>query len=330
MKFIKLSIFLSVSALAACGVGNSTNSTTYNNAGGTQNYMLAYNESSSIPVTISINVTGSSGTPLPLTLVSSNIYSFSTGTESALMYFNSDESSMLAISFTGQGTSAAIDFATNAASSTLPSATYNTICDHSNLSACQVIINNNQISILEYSPQGIPTSLCTNATLTTNTTPISQYLYTFICGTNGSSSNSGTWYLTPFSINNTTALMLSEFDSANLSKSVNTDEIAFISGQSLNPGGSYGYVYNSLGGGSLTTQSGVSTAQLSPSIISNTISGCNLCALQQNSYYLMPLQGFNYYGANNQQSISTYYNLVGNDALNLYMDSYIGFYLPSN
>lgn len=328
MKLNPLLLLSTVFIITACGTGNTVTGTTYNDAGGTQNYMLAY-ESGNTPVTISINVTGSSGSPLPLTLVSPNIYSFSTGSESALMYFNPDESAMLAISFTGQGTSSTTDFATNTVSSTLPTATYNTICDHSNLSACQVTINNNQISIVEYSPQGASTSLCTNATLTSNTTPISQYLYTFICGTNGSSSNAGTWYLTPFSLNNTTALMLSEFDSANLSKNINTDEIAFMSGQSLNPNGSYGYIYNSLGGAS-TTQSGVSTAQLTPAIISNTISGCNLCVLQQNSYYLMPLQGFNYYEANNQQTTSIFYNFVGNDALNLYMDSYTGFYLPSN
>lgn len=321
---------LSIIGLCACG-NSTTSGTTYYSAGNDYNYQLSFTESNNIPQTITINVSGSSGVGMPLTQVSPNTYAFGSSQESALLYYNPAESAYLSVAYNGQGTVPYSDFATNTASSNLPNGTFNTICDHSNLSPCQITINNNQISITEYTPQGQSVALCNSSTLSSASSSISPFLQTFICGTNGSTTNSGNWYLVPFTVNGVSGLMINEYNSSSLAADDTTDEIAFPAGSSINPNGSYGYIYNVIQSGqSAVNSAGVSTASLTPTTINNNITGCNNCLLQQNSYYQQPLTGFDYYTTNNSQSFGTTYNVIGNDSMNLYMDSFTGFYLPSN
>ena len=210
------------------------------------------------------------------------------------------------------------DFATQHVGNSIPNGTYNLICNQSNLSACQMVVNNNSVTLTEYSISAQKTILCSNASLqAVAAASENPSVFTFNC------SNGGKWYILPMSYNNQTSLLISEYNSFVNENDDVTDDIAFSQPQTgINPRGNYTYLYN---GGSVSDGVGISSVQFSinPAALVNPIS-CNgyLCALQTNQYYNNQQQiGFDWYTNTNG-----YYNLVGSDAQNIYQDSFEGFY----
>lgn len=336
--------FLSLPAfiIIGCGNGSTTTGTTFYSAGSDYNYTIQFesgseSNSASILSSLVINTTGSTSQPIPLISVSTNVYSFTSGNLSGLLYYNPSESSSIGLAFNGQGVSSYSDYATNAIINSVPNGTYNTICDINNISPCSIVINSSSISITEYSFAGQQVSLCSDSTINSASTASNPSNYSFICGTNGSTQNAGIWNLTPFSINGVTALMVSQYNSSISGNDDDTDSIAFPSSIPINPSGQYGYVYSVQSSQNpSSTSAGISsssfTANSSLSIINNpTIGSCSGggCTLNVNSYYNYPANGFGWFQLSNSQSgVTNTYNLVGNDQMGLYMDSYSGFYLP--
>lgn len=335
LTLILLSTIISVS-LVACGAGSTTNATnTYYSASSNYNYQLVFSESSGTPNGLIIQTIGSVGQPMTLSSTANNIYSFNAGTYNGLLYFNPSESAVIGISVTGTGITPYNDFATNSVSTTLPNGTFNTICDLSNLSPCQISINGNSISISEFNQQGQATALCQDSTINTTPSSTNPALFSFVCGSSGSQQNAGTWYLTPFTLNGVTALMVSQFINNTVGTDNGTDFIAFPQGSSLTPTGNLGYVYSALQS-SLGYSSGISTASFTNVgnnyfITNATVGTCtgSGCALTLNSYYNYSQNGYAWFQVYNSQSSSNInYNIVGNSTMGIYMDSYTGFYLP--
>jgi hypothetical protein len=218
--------------------------------------------------------------------------------------------------------SAWTDFATQHISNNIPNGTYNLICNQSNLSACQLVVNNNAITLTEYSISGQQTVLCNNASLQAIAASYENpYLFSFNCSNGGSIF--GKWYLLPMNYNNQTSLLISEYNNSINENDDVTDEIAFVQPTTkIDPSGTYTYLYN---GGSLSGGVGISQVQFArtPASLVNPIS-CNgmLCVLNQNQYYNNQQQiGFDWY-----TNTLGYYNLVGSDAQRIYQDSFEGFY----
>lgn len=215
-----------------------------------------------------------------------------------------------------------IDFATSTANigSTIPNGTYNLICDQTNISPCQMVVNNNSISITEYSMTGQSTILCNNSIVQQLSNNQNPYLWAFNCGVNGGA-HSGTWYLMPFTSSNQTSFLISEYNPTSNTNDDVTDEIAFTQPVAqITPSGNYSYVYTSLSGNGVgTTSAQFATA---PSSIVNSITCGSLCGLNVNQYYFNQSQvGFDWY-----TNTTSSYNLVGSDAQKIYQDSYEGFY----
>ena len=185
-----------------------------------------------------------------------------------------------------------------------------------------MVVNNNAVTLTEYSISAQKTILCSNASLqAVSTAAENPSAFTFNCSNGGSVF--GKWYILPMNYNNQTSLLISEYNSFVNENDDVTDEIAFLQPQNgISPRGNYTYLYN---GGSLSDGVGVSSTQFatSPASLVNPIS-CNgyLCALQKNQYYNnQPQIGFDWYTNTNG-----YYNLVGSDVQNIYQDSFEGFY----
>lgn len=227
----------------------------------------------------------------------------------------------LGISYVSQSSSW-IDFATNTnnIANSVPNGTYNLICDQTNISACQLTINNNEVSIIEYSMTGQSTILCNNSSLQLDSSNQNPYLWQFNCGVNGGSTH-GMWYMLPFVSNNQTSFLISEYNPTVNENDDLTDEIAFIKPiAQINPSGNYNYLYTGLSGGGV----GITTVQFatSPASLINSITCGSLCGLNTNQYYSNQSQiGFDWY-----TNTTSSYNLVGNDAQQIYQDSYEGFY----
>jgi hypothetical protein len=230
----------------------------------------------------------------------------------------------MGISFTS--TNSYADFATiNTNRNNIPSGSYSTVCDQNNLSACIISINNNQISIVEYSVSGVPTALCNNQKLVqASSNAINPNVYSFTCGVQGGAS-SGTWSAIPLIVNGVTGIMISEYDASINANDNITDEIAFIQ-ESFIPSGNYNYEYNSSSG-----QGGISSATFNNgTLINATVGSCAgaACAIIQGQYAGAvglsgnPMVGFDYYSVNG----TTNYNLVGNTTMNIFDDSYAGIY----
>lgn len=318
----KLSILsIGISGLiVACGTGTNNNSSVnYYSASNTSHYSIesglnVLNESQ-----LYINMITQYGTwQAPLTLVTNNNYTFNQNGATGTVTITANN---LGISYNSTSQSW-IDFATleTNVSTNIPNGTYNFICDQSNLSACSMVINNNNITVTEFSQTGQATTLC-NTQFSQSNNPMNPYLYSFNCGVNAGAA-SGQWNIMPFTINNTTAIMVAEY---NLSENINddsTDEIAFQN-IAIHPMGNYNYLYN---GGSFSQGTGVSTAQFTVAgIINATVGTCfgSACGLIANQYYnANAATGFDWFNVN----LSNNYNLTGNDAMKIYQDSFVGFY----
>lgn len=303
--------------LLACGTGqNNSVSNNYYSASTTTYYQIE-----SIESQLNLNIITTSGVvSYPLTATAVNAYTFASGsttTGTATLDNNN-----LGISFNNPQ-STWIDFATqNISLNAIPTGTYNLICDQSNLSACQASVSNNTISITEYSITGQATTLCQNSPITSANVSFNPSSYQFNCGVNGGSS-SGTWYAVPITIESTTGIMLNEFNPTTNTNNDETDEIAFPNSQAINPYGTYYYLYN---GGAISSGVGVSTAQFTSAGLVNQVVGlCSgaACALIKNQYYNnISTIGFDWYNANGMNN----YNLIGNDNMRIYQDSFEGFY----
>ncbi len=303
-------------SLIACGTGqNDSVGNNYYSASGTTYYQIESVESQ-----LNLNIVTTSGVAsYPLTTTAANAYTFASGSTTGTVTL---ENNNLGISFNNPQ-STWIDFATqNIRLNTIPDGTYNLICDQSNLSACQASVLNNAISIIEYSVTGQSTQLCQNSPITSANVNFSPSLFQFNCGVNGGSS-SGTWYALPITIESTTGIMLNEYNPTTNTNNDETDEIAFPNSSTINPSGTYYYLYN---GGAVSSGVGTSTAQFTSAGLINQIVGlCSgaACALIKNQYYNnMPAIGFDWYNANGMNN----YNLVGNDSMGIYQDSFEGFY----
>lgn len=331
-KFTALFILMSLNiSLTACGSGSfNTNGTNYYSASSTAFYQIESQSGESAILNI-ITSNGNKLSNVPLTLTASG-YSFSTtinndqvnGTivlKNNLMGIN--------ITSTSGNTQSFSDFATlsiNTNNSPIPSGTYNTVCDRDNISACQITINNNQISITEYSISGQPTSLCTNTDMITmNGNAINPYLLSFTCAVQGNT-HQGTWYIMPLVINGTTGIMIDEYNASLNAPDSATDEIAFIQ-DSFIPAGEYNYLYK----GIVNNQSGISTANFTGRAINNpTVGTCAgaACSLNENQFGGMlgssgnVMIGFDYYLVNGLIN----YNLVGSTVMNIFVDSFSGIY----
>lgn len=209
------------------------------------------------------------------------------------------------------------DFATTYANSNpILDGNYVANCDQQKISACLVQVINQEITITEYTSNGTPTILCRNQPLV-NSHSINPYALSFNCTVNGGA-NSGIWYATPFSFNQTTAILIGEYiPSINANDNV-TDDIAFPQ-QTIQATGNFNYTYYDLAGGS----PGINTdSKLNSTTIVNPTTCINgPCQIQSNGFYHYSMLGFDYYTTN-----SSNYNLVGNDAMQIYADSYVGFY----
>ncbi len=309
-------------ALLGCGSGTTTSGgTVYYSASYSSNYLIESQNNNESQLLLSIIPnTGTYVYQAPLTMVSNNSYIFAQNGATGTVTFNNGN---MGVSYQ-TSSSTWIDFATtNISNISLPSGTYNAVCDQTNLSACNITINNNNISITEFNSSGQPTVLCANKALQQvgSSNVYNPYLYSFTCGVNGGSS-SGVWYAVPITINQVTGIMLSEFNPTINNNDDTTDEIAFPSSNSINPSGNYFYVYD---GGSLGGV-GVTNAQFSVAGLTNTVVGlCSgaSCALVNNQIYNgIPKTGFDWYNVNNLNS----YNLTGNDSMGIYQDSFEGFY----
>ena len=306
--------------LVACGSGQTNNGgNNYYSASNTTYYQIeSQTTNGASQLTFSAVSPGYSIKQAPLTFVAPNNYTYSQNGATGTVTLDNGN---LGISY--QSTSGAwVDFATqNTSNIALPTGSYNLICDQTNLSPCQATIANNQITITEFSQTGQATTLCQNSNITQAATSANPYLYQFSCGVNGGSIT-GTWYAVPLTIESTTALMLSEFSPAQNNNDDETDEIAFPISPSINPSGAYYYLYQGVMLGGV----GLSSAQFTVAGLVNPIVGtCSgaACALIQNQYYNNnPATGFAWYNVNQQSN----YNLVGNDTMGIYQDSYEGFY----
>lgn len=228
----------------------------------------------------------------------------------------------LGISYTSSS-GAWIDFATQSTNiaTTIPNGTYNLVCDQTNISPCQMEVNNNSITINEFSVSGQKTTLCNASNLTKYSNMQNPYLWAFSCGVNGGSS-AGTWYLMPINIESQFSFLVSEYNPTVNENDDVTDEIAFTQvSTGINPNGSYDYVYSGIVSGGVGTTNAQFTA--SPATLINSITcGGSLCALNFNQYYYnQSMLGFDWY-----TNTTSSYNLVGSDVQNIYQDSYEGFY----
>lgn len=318
-----ISLLITAIIITAC-VGESVNSNQqkYYSAAHTGYYLIESNVNPENESELYFSVVDQSSSYVyqtPLSLVSSNNYTFKQGSTSGTVTIKNN---LLGVSYSGVS-DAWIDLATttNNIESSLPNGSYNLICDQTNISACNLKILNNQITLVEFSTTGQPITLCSNslAELVPANTG-NQYLYSFTCGVNGGSS-SGTWYALPINIRSEHSIMLSEYNPTSNDSSDTTDELSFPV-QSINPTGTYQYLYD---GGSLSGV-GVSTASISAAGVINPIAGScsgSACALVPDQYYLNnDAQGFAWYNVNLQNN----YNLTGSDKMKVYQDSFFGFY----
>jgi hypothetical protein len=188
-----------------------------------------------------------------------------------------------------------------------------------------MVINNNQITVTEYNVSGNPTILCSNQPLVYPSNNGNPYLLSFSCGVQANTYR-GTWYLMPLSINNETALMISEYIATSNSAYSITNEIAFLQ-SSFTPSGTYNYVYNGIG----LSQAGIKMASFNNNSLINTVVGTcagAACAIINGQYFSNSdtignvMQGFDYYNVNGLSS----YNLVGSTSMNLFVDSFSGIY----
>ena len=318
-KNLLLSLMFGISVtLVACNGDGQNNSISgnYYSASNTSYYQI---ESSNNQLSLNI-ISTTSAASFPLTFKAVNSYTFGSGGVVGTLTMDNNN---IGISFQS-AQSTWIDFATlgqNLAAS-LPNGTYNLVCDQTNLSACQLVVNNGTVSITEYSTTGQQTQLCQNSSVTPANLNSNPNLQKFTCGVNGGST-SGTWYAQAFTIESTTGIMLNEFNPTTNSNNDETDEIAFPISMSINPSGTYYYVYY---GGATSSGVGSTTAQFSSAGIINSVVGlCSgaACALIQNQYYNSnTLAGFDWYNVNGLNN----YNLVGNDTMGIYQDSFEGFY----
>lgn len=316
-----LTIFLSVIFLSACGVGDENkNGMVYYSASLSSYYQIESSSSNSNQQVL--NIVSNNGTTSYNLTPTSTGYTFGNSNASGVITL---ESGQMGISFNSTSGSF-IDLATvNTSSTKPPSGTYNAICDMNNISACQMTISNNQISVVEFNNSGKATTLCTNQPLKAVNSRINPNLFSFTCGVQAGT-YSGVWYIAPLNVNGVSAFMVSEYNNSINANDDVTDEIAFPQ-QAINPNANYIYVYYALNGVTSGQAVGTSSAIFTQAGLVNSIVGtCGgaACILVPNHYFNNnPLLGFDYYSVLN----ATNYNLVGSDKMGIYQDSYLGFYL---
>ncbi len=321
-KLNRILLVLTGAVVVACGSGQTNTGTNYYSAAYDTYYQiessLVNNQESYF---LNIISTGNQTNKIPLTLQSNGIFTFNTNlqNQSTTGYVLATNGN-LGIAFNSTSGSY-YDFASTFVNSNqLPSGSYVTVCDQNNLSACTITVNGNLISITEYNQSGSATALCANSKISkVSSSNINPYLYSFGCGVDGGSA-SGTWYIAPLTINGVTGFMINEYNNVINASDDGTDEIAFPQG-SINPQGNYFYVAN----GILTGSASIGTAIFSGNTLNNpTVGNCSgaPCAIVPGYFYNYPMSGFSYYSVNNTVN----YNLVGNDTMGLYQDSYEGIY----
>ncbi len=320
-----LSMLASV-LLVACGSGgmDNLNTGTYYTGG----YDYYYQVQSESGTGSTLNVLGSNGSALfsaPLTSTGGNSYYFTTS------YNGRDINGNLVI-LGGILSIVANAWGTDIGSNNtnpIQDGSYSTICDKGNMSPCSVVINNNSISVTEYSTSGAPTILCSNSLLVeTNSIPNN---YMFKCGIMGSNAPQYNWYVTSFTRNGIPGLLISEYNGSTQINNDETDDIAVIQATSSGifaPNGSFYYTSNGTSG-SATPSIIIAnlTSNGSTGTINNqAIGNCNgqACALTMDQYYSQIANGYAYFTTTNNP---LNFNLVGNSTLNLMMDSASGFYV---
>jgi hypothetical protein len=330
MKLLFVLLF-SIFLIVSCGDGSSSNSTTnYYSASSNLYYQINTSSESGVE-SLALSVVATTGNLLnnaPLTLSGDNSYTFSGGNMGNNISGNLVlKNSQMGISISGTSTNSFADFAVESAitnNDSIPNGTYTTVCDQNNISACSIVINNNQISITEFSVSGKSTSLCQGQSITTAPNMQNPFLSSFSCGVQ-SGTHIGTWYIMPIVVNSTTGIMINEYNASVASGPSFTNEIAFPQA-AFTPNGAYNYVYNGV-----SSNSGIATATFSSAGLVNSIVGtCSgaVCALVQGQYAGAvgasgnTMVGFDYYSIGGTVN----YNLVGNTTMNIYVDSFSGIY----
>lgn len=327
MKLLNMLYILPSVLLVACGSGGSDDTATGTYyTGGYDYYYQVQSESGASTTTL--NVLGSNGSTLfsaPLTSTGNNSYTFTSNYNNQTINGNVViTNGILSIAANVWG----IDIGTNSANP-IQNGSYSTICDKGNISPCTVNVNNNSISITEYSTSGAPTVLCSNSLLVeTNSVPNN---YTFKCGIMGSSTPQYSWYVTSFTRNGVPGLLISEYNGNTQINNDETDDIAVIQATSsgtLMPNGGFYYTSNGASGsGTPSITIANFTSNGSTATINNpSLGNCNgqACALTLDQYYSQIANGYAYFTTTTNP---INYNLVGNTTMNLMMDSASGFYV---
>lgn len=331
-KLRKICLSASIAALiVGCGAGSNTNPTlganTYYSAAYDTYYQIESSTNGGTP-TYTFSATTSNGdylNQIPLTTNGTNNYSFQTTVSGNAATGNiSINNGQLGFAI-NYGSGAYADFASNNPSNqSIPNGTYTTLCDITNLSACTVTINNNAITVTEYNTSGSSVNLCTTASMTQTTSNyINPYLWGFSCGTQGGNGPTGIWYAMPFAANGVTGIMIAEFNPNLNSNDLGTDEVAFIQPADQNgvtPLGNYNYAYQ----GWTSGQVGISSGSFSSGFLTNPTLG-GTCTLVYGQFYNYRMNGFDTCTFSGSGS-TNFYNIVGNNTMNIYMDSFSGFY----
>ncbi|MCC2624335.1 MAG: hypothetical protein K0R14_208 [Burkholderiales bacterium] len=324
-------LFFSIFLIVSCGDGSSSSSNTnYYSASSNLYYEINTSNESGVE-SLALSVVATTGNLLnnvPLTLSGNNSYTFNGGnTGSNISGSLVLKNNQMGISINGTSTTSFADFAVESEvtnNNSIPNGTYTTVCDQNNISACSIVINNNQISITEFSVSGQSTTLCQGQAITTAPNAQNPFLSSFSCGVQGGT-HTGTWYIMPIVVNNTTGIMINEYNASVASGPSFTNEIAFPQA-TFTPNGTYNYVYNGV-----SSNSGIATATFSSAGLVNSIIGtCSgaVCALVQGQYAGSvgasgnTMVGFDYYSVGGTVN----YNLVGSTSMNIFMDSYSGIY----
>lgn len=324
-------IVLLTTLLVACGDGTNSNVTTTNYYSASPNLSYQINTESSNGVqSASLTITASTGDILdnaPLTLTGINTYTFNESSSgSSITGSLVLKNNQMGVTVQGASTATFVDFAIESISNAnIPSGNYTTVCDQNNISACTVVVTNNQISITEYNTTGTAKNLCQNQILQQVSGAQNPYLSSFSCGVQGGTST-GTWYAMPITANGVTGIMISEYNPSAAADNISTtNEIAFPQA-AFTPNGTYNYVYNGV-----SSNSGLSAATFSNAGLVNGVVGtCSgaACVLIEGQYAGSAgmqgnqMVGFDYYSVGGTVN----YNLVGSTAMNIFVDSFSGIY----
>lgn len=310
-----IALIIAALLVSACGLGNQNGSTNYYSAATDTYYKIESSTSNSV-TTYSLSIVNSTAglNNATLTALGNGMYSFNNG--AGILVLSNGNLSIVA------GNNVPLDFASANTTSEVPDGTYNSLCGYTTPSPCVVTINNNDITIIESdATSGDSIMLCDSMPIYRINSATNPNASTFSC------SSYAIWTLVPFTVNGVTGLMLAEPNADTNLPYQFTSEIAFPVDSNPAPNGTYDYAYNQVNADTLYSSQGIeSSISASDGRMTNSITSAVNAYLNPGYAYLNGAQysmpGFAYYAGN-----ATNYNLVGNDTMDIYQDSYLGFYL---